>query len=159
MAKTGRPSEYSIELATEICKRIALGESMLSITKDPKMPSHTSIYSWLLDEDKKEFLDKYESARAIQAEMMFEELVKIADTPEEGIETIEKGDLVEIKKGDMLGHRRLKVDTRKWYLSKVLPKKFGEKVDVTSGGEKIQSNAIVFADFKNPNAADSQPSV
>lgn len=58
---------------------------------------------------------------------MFDELETIADIPDS-------------KESPM--RSRLRVDTRKWYLSKVLPKKFGEKMDVTSGGEKIESNVI-----------------
>ena len=39
----------------------------------------------------------------------------------------------------MLGHRRLKADTLKWAMSKMFPKKFGDKVDVTSGGKEISA--------------------
>ncbi len=118
---TGRPSIYNEELAEEICKRISQGESVLSICEDEGMPVAKTIYNWLLDKDKESFLHKYNNARAIQAELMFDELLKIAD----------KSD------GEIM-RDRLRVDTRKWYLSKVLPKKFGEKVDVTTDGEKIQ---------------------
>lgn len=33
---------------------------------------------------------------------------------------------------------RVEIDARKWFASKFLPKKYGEKLDVTSGGDKIQ---------------------
>lgn len=115
-----RPTIFTEALAVAICKRIATGESVRSIVKDPKMPSSSTIFKWLLDKDKKEFAEQYEKARNEQAEMMFEELLEIADQ----------------KDKDVM-RARLRVDTRKWYLSKVLPKKFGDKLDVTTGGEKI----------------------
>lgn len=43
---------------------------------------------------------------------------------------------------------RVEIDARKWFASKLLPKKYGDKLDMTSGGEKIESNTIVFTDFK-----------
>ena len=65
---------------------------------------------------------------------MFEELLDIADDG--------ANDWLKNKNGLMLNKEvvlrsRLRVDTRKWYLSKVLPKKFGEKLDLTSLGDKI----------------------
>lgn len=128
----GRPTDYSPELATEICSRISIGESVRTIVKDNKMPSSSTIFRWLLDEDKKEFWEQYEKARNIQAELMFEELLDIADDQE----------------ADVM-RSRLKVDTRKWYLSKVLPKKFGDKIDMTSGGDKVSFNVISYKDDPN----------
>jgi hypothetical protein len=89
----------------------------------------------------------YNYAREVRADVLFEELVQIADTPilgeefeeamtkdEEGNETVE---VVKIKRGDMIRHRQLQIDTRKWVVSKMLPKKYGDKIDLTSLGEKL----------------------
>jgi hypothetical protein len=35
--------------------------------------------------------------------------------------------------GDMLGHRRLQVEARKWYAAKLAPKKYGDRLEL--GGE------------------------
>jgi hypothetical protein len=35
-----------------------------------------------------------------------------------------------------INRSRLRVDTRKWYLSKLAPKRYGEKVDVNVGGQQ-----------------------
>jgi len=125
MSKIGRPTKYTEKLGKTICERIAKGESVRKIVKDPKMPSSSTIFLWLLDEDKKEFSEHYEKAVNTKAELMFEELLEIAD-----------------EKGKDVMRARLRVDTRKWYLSKVLPKKFGEKLDMTSGGEKLEGVII-----------------
>ena len=35
----------------------------------------------------------------------------------------------------MLGHRKLQIDTRKWMLSKMLPKIYGDKLELTGDKE------------------------
>ena len=35
--------------------------------------------------------------------------------------------------------QRLKIDAKKWKLSKLAPKKYGDKIDVTTQGEKLNS--------------------
>jgi len=136
-----RPTKYTKELADNICSRIAEGESVRSIVKDKEMPSASTIFRWLLDEEKKAFWEQYEKARNIQSELMFEELIEIADdgTNDYIERETEKGNIVETLNSEHIQRSRLRVDTRKWYLSKVLPKKFGDKMDFTSSGEKIES--------------------
>jgi hypothetical protein len=55
MADIGRPTTYSPELALKICSRIAEGESVRTIVHDDDMPASSTIFRWLLDEDKKTF--------------------------------------------------------------------------------------------------------
>ena len=138
--KSGRPTGYTEEIGKEICSRIAEGKSVRSIVKDKEMPSSSMIFRWLLDEDKKRFREQYGVARNIQAELMFEELVEIADREEQDVM-----------------RDRLRVDTRKWYLSKVLPKKYGEKIDVTSDGEKIDNITVNIVDAHQPTSDTSLP--
>lgn len=157
----GRPTGYTIDLGKEICKRISQGETVRAICKDENMPCAASIYNWLLDDDKKEFLDQYEKAKNIQAELMFEELLEIADDgSNDYMEVIsaragglddEDAPVTTIKKLDSehIQRSRLRTDVRKWYLSKVLPKKFGEKLDVESGGKPLNGNVIVIQDFSH----------
>lgn len=81
---------------------------------------------------------RYAHAREKRAEMLFEEMLEIADTPKEGVTTrIDKDGNFITEHSDMLGHRKLQIDTRKWALSKMLPKKYGEKLDVTTDGEAL----------------------
>ncbi len=54
-------------------------------------------------------------------------MMQIADTPQEGVKTKTLPDgTVETVHGDMIEHRRLQVDTRKWALARMFPKKFGD---------------------------------
>ena len=135
-----RPTTFTKKMGASICARIAEGESVRTIVKDVKMPSSSSIFRWLLDEDKKEFWEQYEKARNIQAELMFEELLDIADDgSNDWMERENKdGTTWESLNAEAIGRSRLRVDTRKWYLSKVLPKKFGDKLDMTTDGKSLQ---------------------
>lgn len=137
----GRPTIYSQKLGEVICNRIAEGESVRDIVKDNKMPSSSTIFRWLLDDSKKEFWEQYEKARNIQAELMFEELLNIADNGENDWVQRQGKDEAEWwqQNGEAIQRSRLRVDTRKWYLSKVLPKKYGDKL--THEGDK--ENPIV----------------
>lgn len=150
-----RPSSYTKKIGIDICNRIAKGESVRTICADEKMPSAASVYNWLLDEDKKEFLEHYEKAKNVQAELMFEELLEIADDGTNDWEEREtaNGSYIALN-AEAIGRSRLRVDTRKWYLSKVLPKKYGDKMDLTSDGKAIKGNTIVLADFSDET--DSQ---
>jgi hypothetical protein len=134
-----RPSTYTEEIADKICARIASGESVLSIAKDPEMPASSTIYLWLLDEDKKSFSEKYDKARIAQADHYFDQLLEIADDGTQDTITRATGDgeTYEVANTEFIQRSRLRVDTRKWYLSKIMPKKYGEKLDVTSDGEAI----------------------
>jgi hypothetical protein len=152
---TGRPTIFTQELADKICLRISEGESLRAICRDEDMPSCSSVFRWLLDEDKKSFWEQYEKARNVQAEIMFEELLEIADDgSNDWMEKERDGQTSYFINGEAVSRSRLRVDTRKWFLSKVLPKKFGEKLDITSGDKPIPifGNAIPT---DNSNKEDS----
>lgn len=147
----GRPTIFTQELADAICTRIAEGESVRSICKDETMPSGSTLFRWLLDEDKKIFWEQYARARDIQAELMFEEILEIADQSDQ---VVRSG--AEKKSSAFSQNQRLKVDTRKWYLSKVLPKKFGDKLDLTSDGKPIPLLNVLHND-SNKEDSSTQP--
>lgn len=77
---------------------------------------------------------QYARACARRTELMVDELLDITDTTQEGsIVTVgPKG--TEVKTADMIAHRTLQVDTRKWLLAKLLPARFGDKVEHSGPG-------------------------
>jgi hypothetical protein len=139
-----RPSIYSKELADKICLRICEGESLKRICRDGDMPARSTVHKWLLDDDKKYFVDKYEFACNVRAENMFDELEEIADDgTNDYIERENRdGGTYETLNSENIQRSRLRIDVRKWYLSKVMPKKYGDKMDLTSGGDKIASQEV-----------------
>lgn len=129
--KTGRPTKLTIELAEQICELIATGHSLRQIEKQEGMPAKGTILSWNVkhSEEYKPFQDLYAQACNIRAELWAEEIIDIADdgtndwyNKQVGQETVRAVDHENINRS------RLRVDSRKWLLSKALPKKFGERI-------------------------------
>lgn len=128
----GRPTTFSNEIALKLCCRLVEGESLRKICLDDGMPGKSTVFQWL--EANQEFADQYARAREMQADTWADEIIFIADTPVLGekTKTTDKG--VEVTTGDMIEHRRLQVDARKWVAAKLKPKKYGEKLDIDHSG-------------------------
>jgi hypothetical protein len=127
----GRPTAYSDKVAGEICTRIAQGESLVNICKDEKFPCRATVMRWLQLDKHEGFLDSYARAREAQADFYAEQIIEISD---EECTTVRHGDGEEAKDVEVVfdsaavARNRLRVDARKWYASKVAPKKYGEKL-------------------------------
>lgn len=127
----GRPTDYNQELVSIMCERVASGESVRSITKDEDMPAMATFFRWL--HEKPEFKEQYTIAKELGAEALFADLLAIADDGSN--DYVEKLDqegkaLGYAVNGECIQRSRLRVDTRKWYLSKVLPKVYGERQQI-----------------------------
>ena len=120
--KLGRPTKYNTALASKICMRMAAGESVRRICTDKSMPTFNTVMRWVSDKNqvayKDGFSEQYQEAMAVKAQNMFDEILEIADD-----------DTREAQRS------RIMVDTRKWYLSKCLPKVFGDKLNLDHSGE------------------------
>lgn len=128
----------------EVCARLEMGESLRKIfVSDNRPMSNTTFFKLLReDEDKNE---RYRYAREIQAEDMFEEMLEIAD--EANLDaTIDSKGRVQID-GEAVQRSKLKVDTRKWVLSKLQPKKYGDKLDIDA---KVSGDIVI----QMPSEAD-----
>src|SRR5690606_7206910 len=132
----GRPSLYTEELAEKICARLADGESLNSICKDDGMPSERTVRTWALDKNHP-FSPKYAQAREIGYLKMADELLDIADdgTNDWMVREREDGSSTELVNHEHIQRSKLRVDTRKWLLSKMLPKVFGDKVSTEVTGK------------------------
>lgn len=124
---TGRPSMFSDELAATICERLACGKSLRKICLSDDMPSQTTVYKWLLDPERTDFLEQYTRARELQADTLFDECQDIAD---DGSNDYMGDD--EKYNGDAVQRSRLRIDTRKWMAGKLRPKKYGDKTLIGS---------------------------
>lgn len=127
--KGGRPTKYTKVLAEKICERIASGESINAICRDPDMPHKVTVMRWLLSESEvyAGFRNQYTLARQIQYEFLADEILDIADDGSN--DWMQRNDPENPGfsiNGEAIGRSRLRVDTRKWFMSKVLPK-FSDK--------------------------------
>lgn len=141
----GRPSSYTPEIAATICERLANGESLRAICADDGLPPESTVRLWVVD-DVQGFAAHYTRARDVGLETVAEQIIEIADTPCIGVKTKTGDDgKTETTEGDMIEHRRLQVDARKWYLSKIAPKKYGERQHVEHSGSIDLAGEIAAA--------------
>ena len=110
-----RPSTYTHSIAASICSQLSEGTSLNRICKSDNMPSKSTVYNWLADNEK--FLELYNTAREDQADTLADELIEIADNTTGETQ-----------------RDRLRVDARKWIASKLKPKRYGDKVEQTIAG-------------------------
>ena len=141
-AKRGRPSKYSNALADKICERLASGESLVRVCKDPDMPGLSTVFRWLADNES--FRDNYARAREVQADVLADEILDIADDGINDSYTDDEGG--ERTNYDVIARSKLRVDARKWIASKLLPKKYGERqqVDATVTTRELPASVDDF---------------
>lgn len=129
-APKGTGNRYTKILGEQICERLAQGETLKAICDELKL-GMTTIYRW--QGVYPEFAESYARAREFQARSWFEEMIQAAKTPEYG-EVKESGvdgegnTWEKTKREDQVAHRRLKIDTLKWAVSKILPREYGDRV-------------------------------
>lgn len=133
--KLGRPSVFSDKLAEKICLALIDGQSMRSICSNGKFPAASTVFGWLADGKHPEFLEQYARTRAVQADILFDEILEIADDDSKDLIEEDEGD----KKRMVPNHAnvqraRLQVDVRKWMVGKLAPKKYGDRVEMNHSG-------------------------
>jgi len=128
----GRPSTFSQEVADEICEHMANGESLREVCSRDNMPNRSTVARWLAASE--QFRDQYAHACEMRQEELFDQIIQIADTPQVGTKSVSKATGIEITEADMIEHRRLQVEARKWALGKMAPKKYGDKVQTELTG-------------------------
>ena len=117
-----------------IIEDIEHGYSLRTVLKNGDNPSSQTFYKWIDgDEDKSK---RYTRACEVRASSIFEDILDIADDKSGDEKVLEDG--TKSFDGEFAARSRIKIDARKWMLSKLQPKKYGDKLDVTTGGEKIQ---------------------
>jgi hypothetical protein len=129
-------STFTQKTADLICERLANGESIRTICKAKEMPAQSTIFKWLADNAS--FSEQYARAREAQADLIFEEMFEIADDAsndwmQRKAKEGEESPGFELN-GEHIQRSRLRIDARKWMLSKMAPKKYGDKIDVAHSG-------------------------
>lgn len=124
MSERGRPTDYSDEWADEFCSLLIDGTSVNSLCKRDDMPDKSSVFLWLSKHPY--FSDKYAQAKEMAAEALAEEIFDIAD--DNAFDYTDGKDKELRVNNDAIQRAKLRVDVRKWYLSKIVPKKYGERI-------------------------------
>src|SRR5690625_3300768 len=132
---------------THILENIAEERSLRAILREDgnilRLPLRVIFYDWLRDSDA--LANQYGLFREIQADNLYEEILDISNKAEKDTYIADEG--ISVANHENIQRSRLKIDARKWVLSKMIPKKFGDRidqnVDVTSKGDKITNTIEV----------------
>lgn len=129
MKLTGRPTKRTDSVVQRIIGGLSDGTPLTVICREDDMPSTSVVYDWMNSDP--ELFQQIARAREIGFDRIALEALRIADTPVIGEEITDSEDGRQIKRADMLGHRKLQVETRLKLLAKWDPKRYGDKPDVT----------------------------
>ena len=116
------------ETFNDILYEIEQGNSLISILRRKEFPSTATFYQWLeADEDKAK---RYVRACEIRADVIFEDIIDIADHSDE--------DHTPFTGANVVQRDRLKIDARKWIVAKLHPKKYSDRMyqDITTHQEQ-----------------------
>ena len=163
--KVGAPRRYDrAAVSAHVCSELKAGRSLESICKDAGMPTVATFLDWV-SQDPDGIGKDYAHAREIGYALLAEEIIAIADKTHEWV-TVQELDpdgkpLFDTKgaprlkqvlmplNSDVIAHKRLQVDTRKWMLSKMLPKVYGDKVTQEHTGAGGGPITLAAVDLKN----------
>ncbi len=140
---------YTEEIANKICDIIATTNlGLQAICSGEGMPARSTVYWWL--QCKPEFERKYALAKELQADLLLEQMLAISD--DESHDTIEVAwynTTVAVPNAANVSRAKLKIETRKWMLARLAPKKYadapapnGDNVRPTIPGEFHKINLI-----------------
>ncbi len=128
---TGRPSDFTQEIADTICERIADGESLRGILTTEGMPASSTVFKWL--NDVPAFSEQYARAREAQADAVFDDILTIADDGRNDWmerKSADGGNIGWMENGEALRRSQLRIDARKWMAGKLKPKKYSDKLQI-----------------------------
>lgn len=142
---------YNPEIGREICETISTSTKGIKrlCLENPDWPDRASVYRWCIDHQ--EFCDQYNKAKARQVEWMVEEALQIAEDGSQ--DTIVSEDGKERLDYEWVARSRLRVDTIKWFASKLAPKIYGDKVTIAKEELKddpeIQKSKLIASQLKS----------
>lgn len=139
--------KWSVELENAICSAIAINAKGLDeICEENEFPNARSVYRRLIESE--EFCQRYARARELQLQVLADQIIPLADKDRICQKrTIKADGSEEIVILDQVERTKLQIDSRKWLLAKLNPKKYGDKIEHT--GEVGIKTVIVPAPAKS----------
>lgn len=153
--KMGRPLGDTLypnkeRIKAEIVAWLSEGKTLRDYCKSREgLPSYPTIFAWL-DQDKQFAID-YARGREVGFEILAEEALHIADNTRMGRKIVTNSggddDAMTVTEEDMLGHRKLQIDTRMRLLKAWHPKKYGDRTVVAGDDEAPLAVEVSFDVF------------
>lgn len=150
--KRGRPSVYTQAAADRVCEGLAQGMSLREICRGQGMPTEGAVRGWIID-DREGFASHYARAKEAGLERMAEEILEISDDgSNDWMERqVAEGVREAIVDHEHIARSKLRVDTRRWLLSKLLPKKYGDRIDVNANVNVSHEDALTDLTGETPS--------
>ena len=123
-----RNTSYTQEVADAICERLEAGDSLRKACAEVGGISEAVVRHWSTSKEYPAFVAQYALAREAGYRCLADQIIEISDDS--------SGDTVDTEHGpkanpEFVARSRLRVDSRKWMLSKMLPKLYGDKIETT----------------------------
>ena len=115
---------FSEELISNIFSRVSNGESINKICSAPDMPNRKSFFEWV--QNSEDIQRRYELAIVARTDFYAEEIIEIADDGSRDTYIDSEGN--ERTDNEVVARAKLRMDARKWFVSKMNPKKYGDKL-------------------------------
>jgi len=130
-----------------VCERLSTSSRGLDriCRVDDNLPTTVSILSWFNKENAEgggPLLNMYRAGKKLQADYMADETIYIADNDVyepvviDGVPVVIDGEVIKIITPAAVNHARLRVDARKWAASKLEPRKYGDKLELSNDPER-----------------------
>lgn len=157
-APKGSGSKYTEEISEQICALVADGVNLRKVCRMDGMPSWRTVYDWVVA--RPDFAARLAHARDVGYDALAEEALEIANTPIMGLKKVYSSggdeDSMTVTEDDMLGHRKLQIETRLKLLAVWNPKKYGNKVQVGGDADnpikieaQVEAETLLSALLKN----------
>lgn len=130
LRSNGSPLAYNIAtIFPRILERLATGESLRQICRDDGMPAWNTVAEW---GTLPEWSDRYARARELGWSAVGEDLLDISDDSRNDWmdRETEKGRVERVLDREHIERTRIRLDTRKWLLAKMLPKVYGDRLAI-----------------------------
>jgi hypothetical protein len=125
-----------VEKFYEVLKLVSEGQSVLKAVKG--IMSVNTFYEGIKTHN---LGDDYTRARELRSDRIFEDILTIAD--QAANDTYIDAEGKERVSREVLERAKIQIDARKWMLGKMMPKKYGDKLDVTSDGNAMPAPVII----------------
>lgn len=120
---SGRSTLYRESLAEQILARLAQGESLRAICRADGMPDESTVRLWAI-EDRAGFAPRYARARDLGLDALADVLLEIPDIAPDA------------------ASGRLRFEVLRWYLSKLAPKRYGERLEAVAKAALSHEEAL-----------------
>lgn len=136
---------FNQDTADKVCQLLEDGKSLRAAATEAGT-THSTILAWV--KENTAFANQYTHAREVGYKLLADEIIDISDEKEVQVRYDGEDTTLDLSP-TAVARNRLRVDTRKWMLSKMLPKIYGDKLDMNHGVQEDNPLAKLFEQLEN----------